>query len=182
MPVSGEAFKSKTYKLFRWLRNKQPLLMCSLRWTKPGYNLPRCHSDTGARKPRMDPRVAKWTSFSQPGLQESDVPILLSTGSRHTSLSFLFFFFYFLAILYSMWGLFFFNWHIIALEYCVSFCCTAKWISHMYTYIPSLSDLPRSPPSHPIRSSQSTELSSLCSFLLAIYFTHGSVYMSILIS
>ena len=32
---------------------------------------------------------------------------------------------------------FFFNWVIIALQCCISFCFTAKWISYMYTYIPS---------------------------------------------
>ena len=35
----------------------------------------------------------------------------------------------------------FFYWSIIALQ-CVSFCCTMKWISYMYTYIPSLLDFP----------------------------------------
>ena len=37
-----------------------------------------------------------------------------------------------------------------------------KWISYMYTYIPSLLNLPSHPPSQPSMSSQSTELSSLC--------------------
>ena len=53
---------------------------------------------------------------------------------------------------------------IIALQWCVSFCCTATWISYMYTYIPSLLDVPHPTPvpSHPSRSSQSTGLSPLC--------------------
>ena len=47
---------------------------------------------------------------------------------------------------------FFFYWSIVALHCCVSFCYTAKWISHAYTYIPSFLDfLPIS------RSPQSTE-------------------------
>ena len=33
---------------------------------------------------------------------------------------------------------FIFDWRIIALQYCVGFCHTATWISHKYTYVPSL--------------------------------------------
>ena len=56
----------------------------------------------------------------------------------------------------------FFSWSKIALQFCVSFCCIMKWISYMYTYIPTLLHLPPTPLSHPSRLSQSTELSSLC--------------------
>ena len=70
--------------------------------------------------------------------------------------------------------LFCFCWGKIALQCYVSFCCTAKWMSYTYTYIPSLLGLPPSPsPSHPSRSSQGTELSSLC-------YTAGSHQLSIL--
>ena len=54
---------------------------------------------------------------------------------------------------------------IIALQWCVSFCCITKWISYMYTYIlispPSSVSLPPSL-SHSSRWSQSTKLISLC--------------------
>ena len=66
----------------------------------------------------------------------------------------------------------FFYWRIIALQCCVSFCHTAKWIRHMHTHIPCLLDLPP-PSSQPTRLSQSTELSSLC-------YTAGSHQLSIL--
>ena len=52
--------------------------------------------------------------------------------------------------LYAYWHISFFknfNWRIIALQYCVGFCHTSTWISHRYTYVPSLLNL--HPISHP---------------------------------
>ena len=60
-----------------------------------------------------------------------------------------------------------FNWSIIALHRCVSFCSTTKQISHKYTSIPSLLDF------LPIRviTAHEVELPVLCSlFSLVIYF------------
>ena len=75
-----------------------------------------------------------------------------------------------------------FNWGIVILQYCVSFCCTMKWISYMYTYIPSLLSLPYIPPIWVITEHRA-ELPALCSrFPLAICFIHGSAYTSIPIS
>ena len=42
----------------------------------------------------------------------------------------------------------FFNWRIISLQYCIGFCHTSTWISHRYTYVPSIWNLP--PTSHSI--------------------------------
>ena len=45
---------------------------------------------------------------------------------------------------------FFFNWRIVALQYCVGCCHISTWISHKYTYVPSLFNFP--PTSHSIPS------------------------------
>ena len=59
----------------------------------------------------------------------------------------------------------FFNWRIIALECCVGFCHTKMWTSHkrvcVCVCVPSLSNLPPTPSSHPSRLSQSMTLSFL---------------------
>ena len=54
-----------------------------------------------------------------------------------------------------------FNWMIVTLQYGDDFCCTSTWISHRYTYVPSLLNLPFFSPSHPSRLSLSTSFVSL---------------------
>ena len=58
----------------------------------------------------------------------------------------------------------------------ISFSMNQLWV---YTYPLLLEPPPPAPSAHPCRSSQSTQLSSLCStgsFPLASYFRYGSVY------
>ena len=72
-----------------------------------------------------------------------------------------------------------FYWSIVALQYCVSFCCTAKWISYKYTYIPFFLDfLPIW-----VTTEHWVEFPVLHRrFSLVIYFIHSSVYMSVPVS
>ena len=62
----------------------------------------------------------------------------------------------------------FFNWRIIALKHCVSFCHTSAWVNNMkHEYIPSLLKTPSHLSVHPTplgchRGCHSTGLSSLC--------------------
>ena len=82
---------------------------------------------------------------------------------------------------------FFPNRNITALQCWASFRCTTAWISRVYTCKPSLvSLLPHRHPTplgHHRASTWGAELPELYgSFLLASNFTHGSVYMSMLLS
>ena len=87
---------------------------------------------------------------------------------------------YFVAVFFK----FMFHWRITALQYCIGLCHTSTWSSHRHTYDPFLLKLPpTSHPSQPCRLSQSTwsELpASYTKFPLAIYFTYGYVYVSML--
>ena len=71
---------------------------------------------------------------------------------------------------------FMFNWRMIALQYCVGFCRTSTWISHRYTYVPSLLNLLPTP-SHPSRLSQSSLHHTANSHWLSS-FTNDKVYAS----
>ena len=66
------------------------------------------------------------------------------------------------------------------------FCCTTVWLSCMFTYILSLLSLPPTPTRHPIPLGRHRALiwapCVYSSFPPAICFTHGCVYVSVLIS
>ena len=90
------------------------------------------------------------------------------------------------SILIRVWqtGDFFFfehlYWSIIALQWCVSFCFIAKWISYTYT----LASLSPSPYPTPLGVTKHwADLPVLCDcFPLASYFTFGSMYKSMPLS
>ena len=77
-----------------------------------------------------------------------------------------------------------FNWRIIALQYCGGFCHVSPWTSHRYVYI---CPLPPWPPSHlpPYPTPEVVPEPRVVPWVirhrpLAISFTYGSVYVSIL--
>ena len=84
---------------------------------------------------------------------------------------------WFLSFILLLWCniyIFLFYWGIIALPYCVGFCHTSTWISHKFTYIPSLLSPAHLPP-HPAPLACHRALAELpvshSKFALAIYFT-----------
>ena len=62
-------------------------------------------------------------------------------------------------LFYFLIKLFIFNWRLIALQYCISFCHTSTWIGHRYAHVRlSWTSLPPPPPTpvQPSRFSKST--------------------------
>ena len=76
--------------------------------------------------------------------------------------------------------IFIFNWRIIALQFCVAFCHTSTWISHRYTHVASLLNLP--PTFQGCHRGLGWAPMSYSKFPLAIYFIYGKVYVSMLLS
>ena len=72
------------------------------------------------------------------------------------------------------------------IQYCDGFCPTSTWISHRHIYgPPSWTSLPSPSPPHPSRVSWSTSFgfpASYSKFPLAISFTSGNIYVSMLLS
>ena len=83
-------------------------------------------------------------------------------------------------------NLFIFNWRIVASKYCVGLCCISRWISHRYTYVRFLLNLPPTsdpfPPLEVVTKPQFEFPESYSKFPSDIYFTYGSVYASMLLS
>ena len=85
----------------------------------------------------------------------------------------------------SFWH-FFLNWRIIAIQNFAIFCQTSTWISHRYTYVPSLLNLPSvSLPISPLKLNTEPLFEfpeSYSKFPLAIYFAYGNESFHVTVS
>jgi len=117
------------------------------------------------------PRIKPWTGSTESQQWTTrEVP-----GHRCLLLLFCWFFFFF-SFLY-------FNWRLIALQFCGGFCHTFTWISHGCTCIPHPD--PPSPLLHhliPQGHPSAPALNILSHAGLAIYFTYNSIHVSVLFS
>ena len=68
-----------------------------------------------------------------------------------------------------------FYWSIVALQCCISFCYTAKWIHYMYKIYPLIFGLP----SHLCNHIEMSRAPCAIQEVLVTCFIHSSVYMSI---
>ena len=77
------------------------------------------------------------------------------------------------------------NWRTSALQCCVDFCHTSTWISHRYTFVPSLLNLPPTsnpiPPLSVVTKYQAEFPASYSNSPLALRSTYGSVHASTLL-
>ena len=70
-----------------------------------------------------------------------------------------------------------FNWRLITLQYCGSFCHTLTWISHSVHVLPILNPPPTSLPSYPSGLSQCTGFECLVSCIELGSISHMVIYM-----
>ena len=74
------------------------------------------------------------------------------------------------------------NWRMIAAQYCVAFCRTLAWISHRYTYVPSLWRLPPRPTPLGCHRALGWALRHTAVCTLAVYSTYGDTGFSVTLS
>ena len=94
---------------------------------------------------------------------------------------------FFLFKLINFYFIFNFYWKIIGLQYCAGFCHTSTWVSHRYTYVPCILNLPPiSSPPHPTSVGFHRAVGwAPCvtqQIPLAICFTYDNAYVSMLLS
>ena len=79
---------------------------------------------------------------------------------------------------------FIFNWRIIALQCCVGFCHTTRWITRKYTYVPSSSNLRPCPIPTPLDCHRALGWAPcvIQQLPLVFCFTYGNTYVSMLLS
>ena len=75
-----------------------------------------------------------------------------------------------------------FNWRIIALQWCVSFCCPATWRSRKYTHLPSLWEPPHPPALGHLRARSWASCAILQLPTSCLFYTWSRIYANLLLS